>query len=477
MTERETQYIDFSIPSKDELPKTAHELQENDFKYEVLVVGMGLTECTASTLLTINHKNILHIDENDFYGRNNASISLTDLAAKCNVEPRMQINQPSYRHEWHIDTIPKLLMARGREIDLIKALSMEDYFNFRSIKGLVAHNNKIQALPLSVTGAVSSGLIGFTSVIKFNSFLRKILAYKEDDTSTHFFNQTDSTKSVLKENGFASNLQTMWVNYVFALNSSEKKLFEPPNETIANVQRYMQSLNFMAAIDKGNELSPFLYLDYGSGSLVEGYARKAGVYGSTYRLKCELQEILYDDQGLVRGATFFDNMITNAPVTIECKAIIIDPEIRPEMCEIIGTMIRCVVITRNPLPNTNGKSCQVIIPPDQKNGKTNVTYMCMLTRENSVCPENFYITVISTKKDFNDDPTHDRDIKAGLELFGESVQNKFILTNHLYRPKPEFAKKGIFVSNGIDPATHFQNEIKNAFEIKTKVMEYLKQNP
>jgi len=49
--------------------------------YDVIVLGTGLTECIISGLLSVNGKKVLHIDRNDYYGGDCASLIWIKLGA------------------------------------------------------------------------------------------------------------------------------------------------------------------------------------------------------------------------------------------------------------------------------------------------------------------------------------------------------------------------------------------------------------
>ena len=49
--------------------------------FEVIIVGTGLTECILSGLLSVDGKKVLHMDRNDYYGGESASLNLTQ--ARC----------------------------------------------------------------------------------------------------------------------------------------------------------------------------------------------------------------------------------------------------------------------------------------------------------------------------------------------------------------------------------------------------------
>ena len=46
---------------------------------QVIVLGTGLTECILSGLLSVEGKKVLHMDRNDYYGGESASLNLTQV--------------------------------------------------------------------------------------------------------------------------------------------------------------------------------------------------------------------------------------------------------------------------------------------------------------------------------------------------------------------------------------------------------------
>jgi Rab GDP dissociation inhibitor len=47
--------------------------------FQVIVLGTGLTECILSGLLSVEGKKVLHMDRNDYYGGDSASLNLTQV--------------------------------------------------------------------------------------------------------------------------------------------------------------------------------------------------------------------------------------------------------------------------------------------------------------------------------------------------------------------------------------------------------------
>ena len=44
------------------------------------MLGTGLTECILSGLLSVEGKKVLHMDRNDYYGGDSASLNLTQVS-------------------------------------------------------------------------------------------------------------------------------------------------------------------------------------------------------------------------------------------------------------------------------------------------------------------------------------------------------------------------------------------------------------
>jgi len=56
-----------------------------DGEYDAIVLGTGLKECVMSGLLSTNGLKVLHLDRNNYYGADGASLNLTNLYQKFNA--------------------------------------------------------------------------------------------------------------------------------------------------------------------------------------------------------------------------------------------------------------------------------------------------------------------------------------------------------------------------------------------------------
>ena len=141
-------------------------------------------------------------------------------------------------------------------------------------------------------------------------------------------------------------------------------------ETINRIRLYVNS---MARYGK----SPYIYPLYGLGELPQGFARLSAIYGGTYMLSTDVDEVLYDDSGNVSGikATMRDRDDKSESMKFETKTkkIICDPSYFPNKVKVTGYLLKAICILKHPIDKTDGSdSLQLIIPQSQvgrKHGK------------------------------------------------------------------------------------------------------------
>lgn len=83
-----------------------------DEKYDVIVLGTGLTECIISGLLAVEGKRVLHLDKSSYYGGECASLTLEQ--AWEHFEGTTDYPKDLGRSkDYNIDLIPKFIMSQG----------------------------------------------------------------------------------------------------------------------------------------------------------------------------------------------------------------------------------------------------------------------------------------------------------------------------------------------------------------------------
>lgn len=138
------------------------------------------------------------------------------------------------------------------------------------------------------------------------------------------------------------------------------------------VERIRLYVNSMARYGK----SPYIYPLYGLGELPQGFARLSAIYGGTYMLNTNIDEVKFEG-GKVSGirATMKERGEEGEGMKFEtkCKKIIADPSYFPDKVRVIGHYLKAICILNHPIDKTdNADSLQLIIPQSQvgrKHGK------------------------------------------------------------------------------------------------------------
>lgn len=156
-----------------------------DENYDVIVLGTGLTECILSGVLSVEGKKVLHIDRQDFYGGESASLNLSQLYSK--FKPSAQKPELKGRdRDWCVDLIPKFLMANGELTNILVHTDVTRYIEFKQIGGsYVYRNGRIAKVPSNEMEAVRSSLMGIFEKRRMKRFLEFIASYKEEEPKTH----------------------------------------------------------------------------------------------------------------------------------------------------------------------------------------------------------------------------------------------------------------------------------------------------
>ena len=100
--------------------------------YDVIVLGTGLKECVLSGLLAVKGKKVLHLDRNEYYGAETASLNLTNLWKQ--LRPGTNPNE-AYGHnrDWNVDLIPKFIMANGVLVKMLLHTKVTKYLELKCV--------------------------------------------------------------------------------------------------------------------------------------------------------------------------------------------------------------------------------------------------------------------------------------------------------------------------------------------------------
>jgi Rab GDP dissociation inhibitor len=193
---------------------------------------------------------------------------------------------------------------------------------------------------------------------RFRKFLLYVQDFNEEKESTWDGVDPNRTTSAQLFAKFSLDKDTAdFSGHALALFRDDEFLNRPCRELIERVKLYSESL---ARYGK----SPYLYPMYGLGDLPQGFARLSAIYGGTYMLNKPVEEIVYDEAGVIVG-------IKSEGELAKCKQLFADPSYIPAKVEKTGELIRCICLLDHPVPNTKDSlSCQIIIPQKQLNRRS-----------------------------------------------------------------------------------------------------------
>lgn len=335
-----------------------------DEEYDCIVLGTGLKECILSGMLSVSGKKVLHIDRNKYYGGESASITpLEDFFDKFNL-PKESVPEYGRSRDWNVDLIPKFLMANGELVKLLIHTGVTRYLEFKSLEGSYVYKaGKIYKVPASETEALGSSLMGMFEKRRFRNFLIFVQDFNKDDPKTwKEIDPYNTTAAQLYEKHGLDKETADFTGHALALYRDDDYLNQPCLDMIRRIKLYHDSL---ARYGK----SPYLYPLYGLGELPQGFARLSAIYGGTYMLDKQVDEIIFDESGKVSG-------VRSGEEIAKCKQVYCDPSYVPDRVKRVGQVVRCICLLNHPIPNTkDALSCQIIIPQKQvgrKSGKSRV---------------------------------------------------------------------------------------------------------
>jgi Rab GDP dissociation inhibitor len=219
------------------------------------------------------------------------------------------------------------------------------------------------------------------------------------------------------------------------------------------VERIRLYVNSMARYGK----SPYIYPLYGLGELPQGFARLSAIYGGTYMLNTNVDEVKYEN-GKVSGirATMKERGEEGDGMKFEtkCSKIIADPSYFPDKAKVVGHLIKAICILNHPIDKTdNSDSVQLILPQSQVGRKHDI-YIAMVSGAHNVCPKGYYIAIVSTIAET--DANHHLEIQPGLDRLGK-IEEKFMGPPiPLYEPLESGASDNVFLSKSYDASSHFE---------------------
>lgn len=385
---------------------------------------------------------MLHIDKQDFYGGELASLNLLQLYSKFKPSAQKPETITGRDRDWCVDLIPKFLMANGELANILVHTDVTKYMEFKQIGGsYVYRSGRISKVPSNEVEALKSSLMGIFEKRRMKRFLEFVANYDDNVASTH--QGLDLDKNTMNEvfTHFGLERGTKdFIGHAMALWANDDYLNEVARPSYERILLYVQSV---AKYGK----SPYIYPLYGLGELPQGFARLSAIYGGTYMLDTPIDEVLYDDDKKFAGVKTKEG-VAKAPI------VIADPTYFPERVKKTGQkVIRAMCIMDHPVPNTHDlDSVQIIIPQNQV-GRQNDIYIAVLSDVHCVVPKGYYLAIVST---IVETATPHVELEPAFKLLGSRLDTLMGLAE-LYEPQDDGSENSIYLSKSYDASSHFES--------------------
>lgn len=434
-------------------------------EYDVIVLGTGLTECILSGVLSVKGKKVLHIDRNDHYGGEAASVNLETLFKKHGnyqqgEEPWKQYGR---LNDWNIDLVPKFLMSSGELTNILVSTDVTRYLEFKQVAGSFVQQGQgskatVAKVPSDAAEALRSPLMGIFEKRRMKSFIEWVGSFDIKDPATH--KGLNMGSATMKEVYDKFSLETGtrdFLGHAMALYTNDEYLNKPgaAPETIERMRLYGNSV---ARYGK----SPYIYPLYGLGELPQGFARLSAIYGGTYMLNTNIDEVLFED-GKAAGIKATMTGVEEMKFETKAKTILGDPSYFPNKVRPIGQVLRAICILKHPLAGTNdADSAQIIIPQSQVGRKHDIYIACVSSAHN-VCPRGYWVAIVSTIAESA--ANHHLELQPGLDRLGKIEEQFMSAPIPIYEPTDDGTKDNVFVSKSYDATSHFESTTDDVRDI------------
>ncbi|TFK56950.1 rab GDP-dissociation inhibitor [Heliocybe sulcata] len=432
-----------------------------DEEYDVIVLGTGLTECVLSGLLSVEGKKVLHMDRNDYYGGDSASLNLTQLYSKFRPDQAVPAELGRDR-DYAIDLVPKFIIASGELTKILVHTEVTRYLEFKQIAGsFVYRDGKISKVPSNEMEAVKSPLMGLFEKRRAKKFFEFLQGWKDEDPATHqgIDLDKDTMKTVYEKFGLEQGTQD-FIGHAMALYLNDEYITKPARPTYERIILYSSS---MARYGK----SPYIYPLYGLGELPQAFARLSAIYGGTYMLDKPIDEIVTDADGKFVG-------VRSGSETVKAKQVVGDPSYfgagkndggKVRVVE-EGKVIRAICLLKHPIPGTDDSdSCQIVIPQNQV-GRKNDIYIAMVSSTHNVCAKDVYVAIVSTIVETG---VPEKEIVPALQLLGP-VYDKFVSVTPLYTPTADGKSDNVFITKSYDATSHFETVVEDVQDVWKRII-------
>ncbi|EAS04334.1 GDP dissociation inhibitor (macronuclear) [Tetrahymena thermophila SB210] len=314
-------------------------------EYDTLVLGTGMTEALFSaSLAKIDRKKILVVDADQGYSSSQKTFNFKELVQDMqdkmkhveenklkkefftNLELNEEwnkrnqefveeiVNKTQQYKYFNIDLQPKLLYSNSLVVDCMRQANMDQYMDFRAIDSIYffePSSKKFIQTPCSKSDIFKSKEFGLMEKKQLFQFLHKCVSlynkqfqkqvnqnsieefdkeFEVDEETYKLYNQLKEQPCInfLRERISSKKVQDIFLynlcNYEFNPNEPIPEFLKQDYTTksfLHRLNKYIKSCGVHTAL-------PYLYTNYGTGDIPQGFARISAIFGSIYCLNKDL---------------------------------------------------------------------------------------------------------------------------------------------------------------------------------------------
>ncbi|GKT59109.1 GDP dissociation inhibitor [Colletotrichum tofieldiae] len=385
-------------------------------------------------------------------------------------------------NDWNIDLVPKFLMSAGELTNILVSTDVTRYLEFKQVAGSYVQQGQgskatVAKVPSDAGEALRSPLMGIFEKRRMKSFIEWIGTFDLKDPGTH--KGLDISRVTMKEVYDKFGLETGtrdFIGHAMALFTTDEYLNKPGGapEAIERIRLYGTSVSRYGK-------SPYIYPLYGLGELPQGFARLSAIYGGTYMLNTNVDEVQYEG-GKAVGIKATMTGVEEMKFETKAKMILGDPSYFPGKVKVVGQVVRAICILKHPLAGTNDADSSQLIIPQSQIGRKNDIYIACVSSAHNVCPKGYWIAIVSTIAETN--ANHHLELQPGLERLGK-IEEQFMVSKiaqqipyeehstngsqgapiPIYEPTDDGTGDNVFVSKSYDASSHFESTTDDVKDI------------
>ncbi|MDP2439013.1 MAG: hypothetical protein Q8P67_24980 [archaeon] len=424
-----------------------------DETYDCIVLGTGLKECVLSGLLSVHKYKVLHMDRNNYYGGECASLNLQQLYEQYGGGKTVPAEFNNVR-DWNIDLVPKLIMSAGLLVKMLIVTNTTKYLEFKQIDGsfVVAEDMKVHKVPATSGEAMSSGLMSLFEKNRARKFLDFVAQYDPANRKTHEGMDLEKVNMAAVYKHFGLQTGTCdFIGHALALHRDDAYLEQPARPTVDKIRLYFESL---ARYLK----SPYIYPLYGLGELPQAFARLSAIYGGTYMLDRKFEGIEYGPDGKFVGVKADGQLV-------KARFVVGDPSYFPDKVKKVGQVVRCINILKGTINNTKEADSAQVIVPQKPTKRRNDTYISMVSHNHQVAGLGFRVATVSTTVE-TANPAEE--LKFAVSLLPPVLDN-FIIVKDIFEATSDGIAEQVFISKSYDATSHFETASLDILDIWKRI--------